>query len=153
MQTKDIVQFTLHGIAIALSLVALVTTFWQRKVEMQRSVRSQMNALMLELINTLSDDGEAPPANGTGQENVRRQSWGRTPKAASLTRQAVYLIEQEPSIINDVDYITVAQGLAVGGDMRLADQYWNKALASASTDYLKIVAHRGYAAFLFSMGD
>ncbi len=153
MQTKDIVQFTLTGIAIALSVVSLLVTFWQRKVEMQRSVRSQMNTLMLELIKTLSDDGEAPPANGTGQENARRQSRGRTHKAASLTRQAVYLIEQEPSIVNDVEYITVAQGLAVGGDTALADQYWNKALDSASTDFLKIVARRGYAMFLFSIGD
>lgn len=69
-----------------------------------------------------------------------------------LTRQAVYLINEEPNLVHDVEYSAVAQGLQVAGDLVLAEEYWKKSIDKASSDFIKTVELRGYAIFLFSLG-
>ncbi|NMW22341.1 MAG: tetratricopeptide repeat protein [Chlorobiaceae bacterium] len=140
---------SLSALALIVSVVSATFTFKDSK----RTDREQLSKAVSELI-------------GLNQKNI---TWSNIPldkrdpsyynegsiltqTVASVTRQAVYLINNDPEIVNDVDYVTIAQGLFIVGDYQLSDNYRQKAVDASPSDLYKIFNLRGYADFLFSQG-
>ena len=140
MEARDFLALA----AIGISLWSLGVTYSQRSREMKRSVRSQMNALVVEIVKLLRSDPQ--------QTDTDAGDSGQAQRAILLTRQAVYLSNQEPKLITDIEFSTIAQGLWVAGDFQLAEQFWRKSIDTASSDFMKVVGRRGYAMYLFGLG-
>ena len=70
-------------------------------------------------------------------------------QSVSLVQQAMYLIEQVPKLVTAPEYNTVAITLADSGDIILADRYYRKAIDTSLDGYMKALATRSYAAFIF----
>jgi tetratricopeptide (TPR) repeat protein len=135
----DVATIVLSTIAIVISLISLVTSLWQKEADTQRSIRNQVSALVMEIIKNLRVEDPLQEAD-------------QTHRIMSLSRQALYLLKQKPALITDVEYMTVAQGLATAGDYQLADEYWKKSIGLAASDFMKVASQRGYAMYLFWLG-
>ncbi|MGI9045252.1 MAG: hypothetical protein ACR2FI_00360 [Burkholderiales bacterium] len=71
--------------------------------------------------------------------------------AALLTRQAIYGVEQEPTLVTDVEYATIAQNLWISNNQLLAEDFWKRAIRASPNEYFKSLNIRGYADFLFQV--
>jgi tetratricopeptide (TPR) repeat protein len=72
--------------------------------------------------------------------------------SASLSRQAVYLVEQDIDLVNDVEFAIIAQGLFIAGDQLQAEAFYEKAIKASPSPYYKVLNTRAYAGFLFHQG-
>lgn len=68
---------------------------------------------------------------------------------SSFARQAIYLIEQVPSLVSDIEYATVADALAGIGDVPRAEAFYLEAIKNSKHRIYKIWNIRSYARFLY----
>ncbi|HEX8456474.1 MAG TPA: hypothetical protein VF656_04055 [Pyrinomonadaceae bacterium] len=153
MEPKDVVTLIISSTALILSLISTVLTLRSKKYEVQRTIRDQVTELIGELIAIETERRKLAFDAGANKDELYFQTMSiLNQKTSSLVRQAVYLINQEPLLITDIEYGTVAQSLTSAGDLPLADEYWRRAINASPSDYYKVLNRRGYAHFLFTQG-
>lgn len=144
-------------ITIILSILAVVISFGSAMISMQqnessseRAVRDQLTATVTELIKLNAANARLYGTPLEKQDPLFFQEASTNSQmAASITRQSVFLVENHPDIVTDVDYGAIAQGLMIVGDITLADQYMRTATEKSPSEFYKIINLRGYADFLF----
>ncbi|NTU50150.1 MAG: hypothetical protein HGA87_04575 [Desulfobulbaceae bacterium] len=143
----------LSAIAIIVSVASALIAYSLQSSDSQRSAREQLSKSVAELINLNSKNyhiwSTAPEhRNATYYQEISSISQ----IAASITRQAVFLVNSYPDMVTDVDYVAIAQGLTLVGDNVLADTYMQNAISKSPSDFYRIINLRGYADFLFRQG-
>ncbi len=146
MSTKDIISLVLSSAAFVISLISLR----QKRFETERAIRRELSDAIdkLNKINIetakLWEDGLTPAEQNLiavyGQQGV------------SITRQALYLAEQIPKRVSDVEYGTLAQALLNLGNLAQAEGYYVKSVEQSPDEFAKALNKRVYAYFLFSIG-
>ncbi len=135
------------------SVVSASIAFHLQSSDSQRSAREQLSKTVAELIDLNWENNSlwsTAPENRNTTYYQKLSSISQV--AASITRQAVFLVNSYPEMVTDVDYVTIAQGLTIVGDNLLADTYNQNAIAKSPSDFYRIINLRGYADFLFRQG-
>ncbi|MDQ6828861.1 MAG: tetratricopeptide repeat protein [Gemmatimonadota bacterium] len=147
MSAKDIIALAFSFTAFVVSMISLR----QKKFETERAIRRELSDA-IDKINKINietaklwEDGITPAEqnmlNVYGQQGV------------SLTRQALYLAEQIPKRVSDVEYGTIAQALINLGNLSQADAYYRKSVEQSPDEFAKALNKRVYAHFLFMTGQ
>jgi tetratricopeptide (TPR) repeat protein len=143
----------ISALALAVSVISAVYSFRLQKLDSRRSTREHLNEAVSELIK-LNAEGQSlwsiPPHQRDQLFYQRQAVIGQT--VIAVSRQAVYLAEQQPDLVTDIEYYIIAQGLVASGDFMRAEEYWHKAIKAAMSPYYKIENTRMYADFLFNQG-
>lgn len=128
--------------ALAISIATLILTQLQRLNDTRRIVRQQLTDCLVRIAD-MSLQWKKSPDEGEWLE----------PAISAEARLGSTLIGQLPrSLINDVDYISLAAALQ--GDPLEAKRYYEKAIKAAGSDYYRNLTRSGYASLLFlRMGD
>ena len=147
MTWNDIISLCLAGAAFVISLISMR----QKRLETERAIRRELSEA-IDKLNKISietaklwEDGLTPP-----EQNLLN-IYGQ--QAVSLTRQAIYLADQIPTRVSDVEYGTLASGLVNLGNMSQAEEYFRKSVEQSPDPFSKAMNKRGYAYFLFSVGN
>ncbi len=139
--------------AIIVSLVSASIAYSLQRSDSKRSAREQLSKSVAELINLNSKNYSTWSVEPEKRNAAYYQELGLISQiAASLTRQAVFLVNSFPQMVTDVDYVAIAQGLMIVGDNVLADTYMQNAISVSPSDFYRIINLRGYADFLFRQG-
>lgn len=149
----DTFSIVISALALGVSIVSAVFSFRLQTANNNRSTREQLNETVRELIK-LNDENNALWAVDPAQRDVSffRRAGTIAQTATSLSRQAVYLAESVPKLVTDVEFVMIAQALALAGDQLNADAYWQKGIEASPNEYYRIANIRGYADFLFRQG-
>ena len=143
----------LSAIAIIVSVASALIAYSLQKSDSQRSAREQLSKSVAELINLNSKNyhiwSTAPEHRNA---NYYQEISAISQIAASMTRQAVFLVDSFPDMVTDVDCVAIAQGLTLVGDNVLADTFMQHAISKSPSDFYRIINLRGYADFLFRQG-
>jgi len=141
-------------LALVLSVTSATISFQLQKADSQRTAREQLSNTVTELIDLNAKNATFWSTPEEQRDNLYYQQLSIiSQKAASFSRQAVYLANSNPSIVTDVEYVTIAQGLVIVGDNLLAESYWRKAVEASPSNFYKVINLRGYADFLFRQGN
>jgi tetratricopeptide (TPR) repeat protein len=143
----------LSAVAIIVSVVSASIAYSFQRSDSQRSARDQLSELVMELIKLNSRSSglwSTAPKNRTVE--YFQEASSNSQIAASITRHAVFLVNSYPDMVNDVDYVAIAQGLTIAGDNLLADSYMQNAIDKSPSELYRIINLRGYANFLFRQG-
>ena len=151
---KDKITIAVSVLALVFSFASATISFQLQKGDSQRTAKELLSKTVAELIdlNTKTATLWFTPEDHRNTLYYQQVSI-MSQKAASLTRQALYIANNNPNIVTDVDFATIAQGLVIVGDNLLADNYWRKAVETSPTNFYKVVNLRGYADFLFRQGS
>lgn len=145
-------ETVISAIALAVSIMAAIFSFKLQKSDRRRSLREQLSKTVFELIQL---NAKSRLLSHVPQELRNpvyyHESHTNAHVAASLTRQAVYMVEQEPTLVTDVEYATIAQNLWISGNQLLAEEFWKKGIQASPNKYFKNINTRGYADFLFQV--
>lgn len=150
---KDKFTMILSMVAIVISLVSATVSIYQQDSSSKRAAREHLSVAVAKLIdlNTRNTMLQGTPPE-LRDAHFFQQSSTNSQTAASITRQAVFLVDQYPGVVTDVDYVSIAQGLMIVGDFELADQYMRTAIDKAPSDFYRVINLRGYGQFLFGQG-
>jgi tetratricopeptide (TPR) repeat protein len=153
MQAKDLLTIAISALALLLSGVATVMSLLRGRYERQRAVRAQITDLLGRL--TSADLEWAKLSRELGPQDAAY--WEYTSgifaqQKASLLQQTMYLAEHDADLVTAVDYNTIAVANAAANDFIRAEEYYRKAVDTASGDLWKLLATRSYAVFLFMQG-
>lgn len=149
----DFATATISALALAVSIVSAIYSFRLQRFESRRTTREHLNGTINELIKLIAEYSSALFVAQEARDYLYYQKVGTiTHTATALSRQAVYLAEQQPDLVADVEYATIAQGLVLAGDSMLAGRFWQKAIESSTGEYYTIVNTRSYADYLFNQG-
>lgn len=151
---NDLATLIISGLALVTSVIAALFTLRLQRFDSQRSTREHLHKIVSDLITLYSENlvlWMTPAEQRDGLYYGRSSTI--THRAVALTRQAVYLIKQEPDLVTDVEYGTVAQGLSLAGDYPLAKEHWRKAIDRSPSEFYRILNTRAYAGFLFGQGE
>lgn len=151
METKDYVTL---GLSLSALIVSLVTLFLKGP-ENRRTIRNQLtdalsklnavNAEARKLSIEKAADRHTPEVNGMFSFfNDQR---------AFLVRQAVFLADQIPAHVSDIEYSLIARALGNAGDHVSALTYWSKSIAASKDTLQRAMRLRGFAAYHFEQGD
>lgn len=139
--------------AIIVSVISATIAFQLQRSDSRRSARDQLSKTVAELINLNSKNQRVWATAPNNRDAAYYQELAAIPQmAASISRQAVFLVNSDPEIVTDVDYVAIAQGLMIVGDNVLADTYMQNAIHKSPSDFYRIINLRGYADFLFRQG-
>ncbi len=110
-------ELILSSVALIVSVISAIFSFRLQKTDSRRSTREQLNGIIRDLIKLNAENNSLwfVPEEQRDQIHYQKQS-SMAQTAASLSRQAVYLAEQEPALVTDVEFMTIAQGLTLVGD-------------------------------------
>lgn len=143
----------LSAAALIVSIISATIAFQLQRSDSQRTARDQLSKTVTELINLNMKNRSAWNTAPKNRDATYYQEVSSIPQmAASITRQAVFLVNSGPEIVTDVDYVAIAQGLMIVGDNVLADTYMQNAIRKSPSDFYRIINLRGYADFLFGQG-
>lgn len=143
----------ISALALAVSILSAMYSFRLQKLDSRRSARDQLSETINDLIRLNADNFTTwltPPEQRDLSFYQKQGSITQT--AVAITRQAVYLVEQQPDLATDIEYYTIAQGLVIAGDSATAEEYWRKAIDTAQSPFYKITNMRAYAEFQFNQG-
>lgn len=147
----ELVAAVVSALALAVSVISAFYSFRLQSLDSRRSTREQLNKAVSELIKLNAENNSlwyVPTAER--DQNYYQKQGAIVQTAVALSRQALYLAEQQPELVTDIEYYTIAQGLVMAGDYSRADDYWQKAIKAAPTPFYKITNMRMYADFLFN---
>lgn len=153
IETKDLISLALSGLAFALSLIATFITLRQKKFESERTLRQQLTDAIGKL-------------NGAFEEacklEIEYEDSLSNPEVVSLrsfyngqkifyAHQAVYLIEQIPTLVSDAEFNSVARAFLDVGDDENAVLYYKKAIRAAKNSMYRATNLRGLGRTLVQM--
>ena len=151
---KDIITLGISFAAFCFSIIAFVVTTRLRRFEIKRTIRSQLSSLVSEMLASAANEQEltlVPPRQRPTPEQLARVSIANQ-RHAALARQADFLAQQEPDLVGDIEWVTIAQGFATAGDIVSAEDRWRRGVSASPDVYYEIVNTRGLADFLFKLG-
>lgn len=147
------IEIVVSVVALVVSIMSAMFSFYLQKIESRRSAREQINKTISELIKLYVENSAAWYTPQESRDWKYYQSLGANGQSMrALCRQAVYIAEQEPVLVTDVEFAMIALSLSIIGDPLLADHYWKKSIERSNTEFFKIENTRGYADFLFRLG-
>lgn len=154
MAIKDLITLSISVAAFIVSLMATTITLRQKKYDVQRLLRQQITDVVGKLITIATEreklvheyeKNEYAPYAIAMDRMLNHQN-------NSFARQALYLINQVPSLVSDVEYLTVSDALNLLGDVAQAEEYKIKAIEASPSRFYKSLNQRSYARFLFFEG-
>lgn len=152
--TKDLLTLGFSAFAIVISILAFTVTTRLKRFEMQRSTRDQLNKLISEMLSSAARDQEilktAPGMRPSPQQLMFASISAQ--RHSALARQADYLAQQEPSLVTDVEWATIAQAFSSVGDFSRAEERFQRAISAAPDEYYRVLNIRGLADMLFHCG-
>ena len=151
MELKDALSLAVALLALGISLLSLLL----KGPENRRTIRSQLTDALTKL-NTVNAEAR--------KFSIEKEAERHTPTVNAmfsffndqrrfLARQAVFLAEQIPEHVTDVEYGLIARAFDNMGDQTLADLYWQKCVSVSQGDYARGLNLRGYAAYQFGQGS
>ena len=150
---NDLISTAISGLALAVSVLSAAFSFRLQRLDSRRSTREQLNETVSELIRLNAENNSMwfiPSEQRDAGYYQKQGSLAQT--AVAVSRQAAYLAEQQPDLVTDIEFLTIAQGLVMAGDFATADGYWQKAVNASPNAYYRVVNTRMYADFLFNQG-
>ncbi|HYM72369.1 MAG TPA: hypothetical protein VET89_05265 [Stellaceae bacterium] len=152
MEPKDLATIAISIFAFLLSLIATTLSLRNKKHDDRRDLRSLLND-SISKIRTARTDQAKYRVEYAGNQQAEYVASLFNYQINSLARLAVYITEQIPSLVTDIEYATVADAFAWTGDQQKARQYWDTAISSSKDRYYEIINRRDYANFLFTYGS
>lgn len=146
---KEKIAFITSGLALLLSIVAFFNSEMKGRLEVQRTIRSQLTNVLTQIISLNLENAKASRDAAKDPLLYYQVSSILNQQNGFLLQQAIYLSEQIPSLVTTVELNTIATANANVGDLVVAEKYYKRAIDSAPTDYYRSLSVRSYAAFLF----
>ena len=154
MDTKDYISLSLSSLAFVLSLSATAISLHQKKYETERTLRSQLTDAIGKL-NAAFEAVEKLRSENTDDWNTSRivnfRSFYNGQKLF-YARQALYVAEQIPNLVTDVEYNSIARTFGDLDDDDSASKYYELAIAATNSPIFKASNLRGYGRLLIRMG-
>src|SRR5215472_9882791 len=127
MEPQDLITIAISTCAFLVSLVSFIASRRSKKQEDQRIAHEDervLRSLMNETISNIRNARieQAKYILDHGQNAV---SGLFNYQINSLVRLAVYIAEQIPSLVSDVEFATIADAFAWTGNWEKARQYWD----------------------------
>jgi hypothetical protein len=142
----------ISALALTVSIISAAFSYQLQSIDSKRATREQLSNVSSELIGLTREAAQMYQVPVEEHDSLYYQKLSSiTHSAMLLSRQAIYLAEEQPNIVTDVEYLTIASGLVLAGDLR-ANDYWQRAIKAAPTPYSEMVNTRAYANFLFNQG-
>ena len=145
---------SISTLALAVSILSAVFSYRLQDSDNRRAGREQINKTIGELIQINARSYSLNSTPIPERSTLYYQEIGSLSQIGiALSRQAVFLANENPELMTDIEYITIAQGLVIAGDYDLADEYYRRSIASSQNDFYRILNLRPYASFLFNQGQ
>lgn len=148
LSAKDRVTLSLSTLALTLSLFATGWSILQGRYEQQRLLRSQLSEVLMRIVSTDVEQMKLPH-DLKDQAYVQNISNALGYQHNFLLRQAMFLADQIPALVTDVEYNTIAVGNQSSGDFLNAEKYFKRSIDVAPNAQYQSVALGSYANFLF----
>jgi len=154
METKDIITVTISSLAFVVAALSYWNTLRQRRVDNQRTLRLALTDVIADLVQVDWDRSELDRTNeGSKDDRVVDMRRILNSKRSYLARHGDFLAEQMSDLVTDADFNNLARAFAAIGDYDKARAYWQRCVAHSSTSLIRSMNLRGYARFLFLLGD
>ena len=150
METKDLISISLSSLAFLLSLAATIISLVRSSHERKRAIKKEITDTLGKIVST-SLDGVKLQRETADKDPLYFQNVSGilNQQNAFLLKQVTYLTDQIPTLVNTIEYNTIATATAGAGDLMSAEKYYRKAIEVAPNNYYRSLAMRSYAAFLF----
>lgn len=151
MENKDYITLGLSLSAFIVSLVSLLL----KGPENRRTIRNQLTDALSKLnaVNAEARKLSIEKAAERYSPQVNGMFSFFNDQRAFLVRQAVFLADQIPKHVSDIEYGLIARALGHSGDHILALTYWSKSIDAAKDSTQRAMKIRGFAAYRFEQGD
>jgi tetratricopeptide (TPR) repeat protein len=154
METKDIITLVISSLAFIVAVLSYLNTARQRRVDNERTLRYALTEVIADLVQVDWDRVELDRENvGSKDDKVVTMRRILNNKKSYLARQGDFLVQQMATLTTDTDFNSLARAFADMGDYAKARGYWDRCVQQSSTPIIRAMNLRGFAAFLFRMGD
>jgi tetratricopeptide (TPR) repeat protein len=153
MELKDVISLAVSGLALTLSITATLISLKQKKFESERLLRSQLTDAIGKVNSSFEQSAKllqekAALLNDPAVTNLL--AFYNSQKI-SYARQAVYVADQIPTLVSDVEYNSIARAFLDAGDDQSALTFYDKAVR-ASSGIHKATNLRGLGRTLLQLG-
>jgi len=152
MENKDYITISVSILAFLLSLIATTLALRNKKHDDERNLRSLLNDSISKL-RTIRIEQAKYRVENEGKKNIDFVAGLFNYQINSLARLAVYISEQIPRLVTDIEYATIADAFGWTGDQQKARQYWEVSISNSRDKYYEIINRRDYANVLFTFGS
>jgi tetratricopeptide (TPR) repeat protein len=155
MPAKDIATIIISSIALIVSAFSAYVSIHQKKLETERTVRTQVTDTidkLVEVENALDELRNRKPS--TTEPAVSPATLGRLKdRRLFLARHGAYLVNQIPHLVTDIEYFRLAVAFSAGRDFLQSETFFRKAIEAADEDRYRAQNVRGLARLLFEQGN
>ncbi len=151
--TKDQWTILISGLALVISLIALIISIVQKNKETERTIRKNlsdtlesMSKITLEFAKLKQNNDSY---NSPGVVELRRIY---NTQRRVLIAHADYLATNYDKLVTDIDCNVLAGAFSASGDSQKANYYWEKTVGKSPSNPIRHMNLRGYARFLFYQG-
>jgi type II secretory pathway pseudopilin PulG len=152
METKDYITVAISLLALLFSIIASTLSLRNKKHDDERNLRSLLND-SIDKIRSIRTEQAKYRSEHFSNPQTEAVAGLFNHQINSFTRLAVYITDQIPSLVTDIEYATIADAFGWTGDQQKARQYWDKAIYNSKDSYYEIINRRDYANFLFTYGS
>lgn len=135
----------ISSLALLVSAAAFGFPYLQSQRDEQRDIKSQLTDVLGKLMDTLLDNSKLPTASPELVALLNQ-------RYMFLLKQAVYLSNQAPKLVNDIEYNTIAFLSIQLGENLDAEQNYKKAIDASPEGHSRAMMVSTYANFLFACG-
>jgi hypothetical protein len=148
------VTIVISIIALSVSVLTAYFNSRQKKFETQRTLRNQLTEV-LGKIATLNLELAKIPQEGQSASGLTAGMRGHlVDQKRLLVRQANYITDQIPELVNPFEYLIIAGGFVDIDDTYQAEEFFRKAIVQAGSEQVNLgIVTRNFARFLFSQGE
>jgi tetratricopeptide (TPR) repeat protein len=142
--------------ALTLSIISLIVTFIQKYQETKRSIRKTLTDTLEAIskinIETSKLKSSLGPEEFNSEVTIQlRRNYNSQRRI--LIAHADFLVNKYASVTTDIDYMLLAGAHNVNSNIEQAKSYWELAVLKSRTSQTKHTNLRGYALFLFEIGE
>lgn len=151
MENKDYITL---GLSLSAFIVSLISLFLKGP-ENRRTIRNQLTDALSKLnaVNAEARKLSIEKATERYSPQVNGMFSFFNDQRAFLVRQAVFLADQIPKHVSDIEYSLIARALGNAGDHVSALIYWSKCINASKNSIQRAIGLRAFGFYRFEQGD
>lgn len=148
----------ISSLALLVAVMAIIVQAFKSDRDNKTVIRQQMNALVSEINAVIVENVEMVAMIVTNKQELDLRTYKSMlvlQRASPLSMQAVFLLNQMPKVMNEMDYYLTADISRIATNWEIANQCYRIAIRKGerSTAFNKITFRRGYASILFDQSE
>ena len=137
-------------VALAVSIIALALSTRGRRLERERTLRSQLSEVLREYASTLLERSRVTSATDRDRPTPSGVTAVLDQLESFLVQQINYLAEQIPRLVTSVEWCAIGYSNGRSGDFVRADMYYKRGIEASTDAMYKIGAAIAYAWCLYT---